>query len=458
MTDSVLPATPPLRALRPSRLEARAMIALATPLSLAFAAQMAIGVTDVVMMGWLGPADLAAGTLAANTLALMFYFGMGVGTAVSPMIAHALGARRIAEVRPTVQAGILVALVLALPFGMVAWWGEHVLLLLGQEAATASRASEYLRTAVWSLPANLIFVVLRNVAAAHSRPRAPLVIVVIAGLVNALADWGLMFGNFGLPRMELAGAGIATTLATWTMALSMAGFLLLDRRFRRYRFHRRLERLRWRHARELLVIGVPIGFSILAEMSMFSVTVFIAGLVSTETLAAIAIAMQTSGIGFIVPFGIAQAATVRIGRAAGARDTAGIGTATATAACIGLVWIVFASATIWFGAPLIVDGFLDLHDPATAPLVPIALGLLAITAIFQMFDTTQAIASGVLRGLKDTRVPMIYAVIGYWGIGLPAAILLAFPAGLGGDGIWWGMTVGLAAASVLLVWRVARRL
>ena len=198
--------------------------------------------------------------------------------------------------------------------------------------------------------------------------------------------------------------------------------------------------------------------SVLPEMSMFSVTVFIAGLVSTETLAAIAIAMQTSGIGFIVPFGIAQAATVRIGRAAGARDAAGIGTATATAACIGLVWIVFASAAIWFGAPLIVDGFLDLSDPATAPLVPIALGLLAITAIFQMFDTTQAIASGVLRGLKDTRVPMVYAVIGYWGIGLPAAILLAFTADLGGDGIWWGMTVGLAAASVLLVTRVVRRL
>jgi len=447
-----------VRALRPSSAEARAMIALATPLSLAFAAQMAIGVTDVVMMGWLGPSDLAAGTLAANTLALMFYFGLGVGTAVSPMIAQALGARRIAEVRPTVQAGFFVALALALPFGLVAWWGEHVLLLLGQEAATAARASEYLRTAVWSLPANLIFVVLRNVAAAHSRPRAPLVIVVVAVAVNALADWGLMFGNLGLPRLELAGAGIATSIATWTMAFSMAAFLLIDRRFRRYRFHRRLERLRWRHARELLVIGVPIGFSILAEMSMFSVTVFIAGLVSTETLAAIAIAMQTSGIGFIVPFGIAQAATVRIGRAAGARDAAGVGSATATAFCLGLVWIVLASGGIWFGAPLIVDGFLDLNDPATAPLVPIALGLLAITAVFQMFDTTQAIASGVLRGLKDTRLPMIYAVIGYWGIGLPAAILLAFPAGLGGDGIWWGMTAGLAAASMLLVRRVTGRL
>ena len=458
MTDTALTPFPRLRALRPSPAEAHAMIALATPLSLAFAAQMAIGITDVVMMGWLGPADLAAGTLASNTLYLMFYFGMGVGTAVSPMVAHALGARRIADVRPTVQAGVLVALILSLPFGMVAWWGKDVLLLLGQEAGTAARASDYLRAAVWSLPANLVFVVLRNVAAAHSRPRPALVIVIVAGLINALANWALMFGNLGMPRLELTGAGIATTIATWTMALAMAGFLLADRRFRRYRFHRRIERLRWTHARELLVIGVPIGFSILAEMGMFSVTVFIAGLVSTETLAAIAIAMQTSGIGFIVPFGIAQAATVRIGRAAGAGDAAGIGTAAGTAFCTGLVWIALGSTTIWFGAPLIVDGFLDLADPATAPLVPIALGLLAITAIFQMFDTTQAIASGVLRGLKDTRVPMLYALIGYWGVGLPAAILLAFAAGLGGDGIWWGITAGLAAAAVLLVARVLRRI
>lgn len=457
MTETTLSLRPRFRLPRPSLPEARAMVLLGAPLSAAFLVQMGIYVTDLVLMGRLGPADLAAGTLANNTIGLMFYFGMGIGTAVAPMIAQARGARRFGEVRPTVQAGLLVVLVLSLPFGAVIWWGEDLLLLLGQEPAVAARAATFLRPAVWALPANLIFVVLRSTAAAHSRPHAPLVMVLVACVVNGFVAYGLMFGAWGLPRMELAGAGVATSIATWTMALSMAGWLLLDRRYRRYRFLGRFDRLERRHVAELLRIGVPIGFTVLAEMGLFSVATLIAGWVSGDALAAIAIAMNTSGLGFIIPFGLAQAATIRVGLAAGRRDPEALRTAVATASVMGFAWIAVGSVVIWFGAPLIVAGFLDTSDPANAALIPIALGLLAITALFQVFDTAQAIATGVLRGLKDTRVPMIYAVTGYWGVGLPVALLLAFPAGLGGEGIWWGMTAGLAAAGALLVGRVVRR-
>jgi MATE family multidrug resistance protein len=457
MTSTPLPVRTS-RLPRPSAAEARAMIVLGVPLSAAFLVQMAMHVTDVVLMGWLGPADLAAGTLASNFVFLMVYFGMGLGAAVSPIIAQALGGRRLGEVRPAVQAAVLTVVAVSLPFCLLTWWGEPILRALGQDPAVAARATEFLHTAVWGLPAYLVVIVLRNVAAAHSRPRPALVVVTIACLFNAVAAYGLMFGAWGLPRLELAGAGLATSLASWLMALALAGFLLLDRRFRRYRFLARLDRLERRHFAELLRVGLPIGLMVTAEMGLFSVTAFIAGMVSTETLAALAIAMQTSGLGFIVPFGLAQAATVRVGLAAGRGDAAGVRTATATAFVLSLAWIVTASATIGFGAPLIVDGYLDLDDPANAPLVPIALGLLLITAVFQMFDTTQAIASGVLRGLKDTRVPMLIAIVGYWGVGLPMALLLAFPLGLGGEGIWWGATCGLAAAAALLVARVARKL
>jgi len=440
----------------PWRTEARALIALAAPLSLAFLAQMAISVTDVVMMGWLGPADLAAGSLASNYNGLFFFFGMGVGTATAPMIAHALGARRMGQIRPIVQCGLWLVLGLSLPFGLGIWWGADVLVLIGQDPSTAFKGEAYLRTAIWALPANLIFVVLRNFVAAHSRPRSALVVVVLAIAVNAAANYALMFGHWGAPRLELMGAGIATSIADWFMALALLAFVLVDRRFRRYRLWARAWPIDLSLLKEMLRIGVPIGFTVLAEMGMFMVTTFLAGLVDTMTLAAHAIAMQTSGIAFMVPFGLGQAASVRIGLAAGGGRLGDVRLAGWTAIAVGLATSLGAAVLIWFGAPLVVDGFLDLDDAATRPLVPLASSFLAVVAFMQIFDTNQSVAAGALRGLKDTRVPMIYATVGYWGVGLAVAVGLGFGLGWGGVGIWIGMAAGLAVVASLLTWRFAR--
>jgi len=348
--------------------------------------------------------------------------------------------------------------VLSLPFGVAAWFGGDILLLMGLDHLIVAESQTYLRTALWYLPPALVFIVLRNVAAAHSRPRGPLVIVVAATLLNVFANWVLMFGNLGAPRLELAGAGIATSLSAWFMALAMLGFMLTDRRFRRYRFLAKFSGLERRHVKDMMVIGTPIGLMILAEMGMFSVTTFMAGLINAETLAAIAIAMQTSGLGFIVPYGLAQAATVRVGLAAGRGDAPAIRRAAWTALALGGVWIVGSSSFIWFGRELIIDGFLDLGDPDVLSLIPIAMGLLAITAIFQVFDTTQAVAAGILRGMKDTRIPMVYAMVGYWIVGIPIATYLGLFTDLEGNGIWWGMTAGLAATTLLMTGRVVRRM
>lgn len=440
----------------PLRVEACALITLAAPLSLAFLAQMAITVTDVVMMGWLGPDDLAAGSLASNYNALFFFFGTGLGTATAPMIAQALGARRLGEVRPITQCGVWLVLALSLPFGFAIWWGADVLVLMGQDPATALRGQDYLRTVIWALPTAMVFVVLRNFVAAHSRPRSALVVVVLAIGVNALANYTLMFGNWGAPRLELAGAGIATSIADAFMALALLGFILTDRRFRRYHLTARVWRLKMDLVKEMLRIGVPIGFTVLSEMGLFMVTTFLAGLIDSKTLAAHAIAMQTAGIAFMIPFGLGQAASVRIALAAGSGRMADVKRAGWLALGLGLATSLGTAALIWFGAPWIVDGFLDLDDQATAPLVPLAVSFLAVVALFQVFDTTQSVAAGVLRGLKDTRVPMIYALVGYWGVGLTAAVVFGFIVGWGGVGIWTGMAAGLAVVSVMLVRRFAR--
>lgn len=196
------------------------MLALAAPLSAAFLTQMAISVTDIVMMGWLGPASLASGTLDSNFLHLLFYFGMGLGTAVAPMITQSLSSGLICDIRPTTQAGLAIVLVLSLPFGAAAWFGGDILLLLGLDQQIVAGSQTCLRTAMWYLPPALVFIVLRNVATTNSRPRRPLVIVVAATFLNVFANWVLMFGNLGAPRLELAGAGIATSLSAWFMALT----------------------------------------------------------------------------------------------------------------------------------------------------------------------------------------------------------------------------------------------
>lgn len=240
------------------------------------------------------------------------------------------------------------------------------------------------------------------------------------------------------------------------MAFALLAFVLTDRRFRRYHLLARMSQISGKIFREMLRIGVPIGFTVLAEMGLFMVTTFMAGLLDTMTLAAHAIAMQTAGVAFMVPFGLSQAASVRIGLAAGSGRHDDVRRTGWIALGIGGVTSLTAAVLIWFGAPLIVDGFLDLEDAATAPLMPIALSFLAVIAFMQIFDTSQAVAAGVLRGLKDTRVPMIYALIGYWLVGLAASILLGFVAGWGGVGIWIGTAVGLALVSALLIGRFYR--
>jgi len=444
---------------KPWRREIRAMATLAWPIVLTNLAQNAMQTTDVVMMGWLGPDALAAGTLGFNIYFTPMIFGMGMLLAVSPMVAFELGRRAhsVRDVRRTVRQGLWIALMLAIPLWALMWQGEAILVAMGQDPALAADAGSYLRAMQWALLPFYFYIVLRSFVSALERPGWALAIMAVAVLFNVFANWVLMFGNLGFPAFGIVGTGIATTLSATLMCAGLALVVLLHKRFRRYHVFGRFWRPDWPRFREMLRIGLPISGILTFEVGLFGASALLMGLIGAASLAAHAIAVQLASIAFMVPMGIAQAATVRVGRAYGAGSEQGIKMSGWVAFALGIAFMAM-TATLMLTMPhLLISAFLDLDDAVNAEVVGLAVLFLAIAALFQIVDGAQAVAGGMLRGLQDTKVPMFYAAIGYWGIGMPSGILLAFWFGLGGAGIWLGLCIGLAVVALMLVVRWLRR-
>ena len=433
------------------------MVTLAAPLALAHLAYMAIVTTDVVMMGWLGPESLAAGSLARHFYGFFALFAYGVLGAVAPILSQHLGARRFRMVRRTVRQGFWAAVIIALPCGAAIWHAQAILVLLGQNPDLAVAAQSYLRIMVVGLLPGLWQFVLSNFLAAHARPRATLVVTVLAIGINALADYALMFGHFGFPRLGLIGAGVASAVVNIFMFVALLSFVSIDRRLRRYRLLGRFWRADWVQLLEIVRLGVPIAVTELAETGMFFASSLLMGLLGTAPLAAHAVAGQCYAVIFMVPVGLAQAAAVRVGRAVGAADHRAAARAGWTAVALGFGFAFFPTAAFLFLGGPIVDIFLDTARPENTAAIDLAVSFLAIAAAFQLVDSVQIIARGALQGLKDTRVPMLIALAGYWGLGLTSAALFGVYLGFGGQAIWGGMAVSLLVVGALLVRRFRAR-
>jgi MATE family multidrug resistance protein len=275
--------------------------------------------------------------------------------------------------------------------------------------------------------------------------------------VNAFAAWCLIFGHLGLPRLGLVGAGIATTLADTLMFAVLVIVLHADRRFRRYHLLGRFWRADWSRFVELWRLGMPIGATLVFEVAVFNASTFLMGLIGEASIAAHSIALQIASLSFMVPLGLSQAATVRVGRAYGAHDVDGIRRAGWAALAMGTTFMAMAALVMIRLPRTLISAFLDLDVPANAPVVDLAVSFLALAALFQLADGAQAVTAGMLRGLHDTRMPMVYAALGYWGIGLVVGVVLAFGAELHGVGIWIGLAAGLTTVAVLLLTRWLRR-
>ncbi len=437
------------------RVEAAAIIALAFPLALTQLSHIAMVTTDVVMMGWLGPKTLAAGTLANHYYWFFDMGSMGLVGSVAAILAQHLGARRYRGVRRTVRQGFWVAAMVAVPCLLAIWHVRGVLGLLGQDPELSAMAEVYLRHMMAGFLPGLGYVILASFLAAHARPRAALVTAAGGIAVNGVADYALMFGHFGFPSLGLAGAGLASAVVSSFMFAALLVFVLTDRRLRRYRLLGRFWRPDWAQFWEIVVVGLPIGITVLAEIGLFVAAAMLMGLLGTEPLAAHAIAVQCCAIIYMIPYGIAQAATVRVGRATGAGNHRGAARAGWAAMSLGLIFMCLPAAAFWFLGSSIVALFLDSESAqSTAKL---AVGFLAMAALFQFADGAQVTMMGALRGLKDTRVPMLIAVLGYGGLGLPAAAYLGLYLGHGGQAIWAGMAVGLFVVGALFVARFRRQ-
>lgn len=437
------------------RQHARALLVLGVPLIGSHLAQILIGVTDAVMLGWYDVRALAAVTLGHSIFFVLFIVGSGFAFAVLPMVASALAEGDETLVRRVTRMGLWLSAIYGAAVMPPLIWSGPVLLALGQEPETAAMAEDYLEIAAWGMIPGLAVMVLKNCLAALERTPAVLWITVVAAVLNAGLNYLLIFGNFGFPELGIAGAAVAS------VAIQIASLALLALYVARVApEHAMFQRL-WRGDAEafgrVFRLGWPIGLTNLAESGLFSAASLMMGWIGAQTLAAHGVALQLASITFMVHLGLSQAATVRAGYAMGRRDAAGLrrGARVAVALSAG-----FAALTIvlYLTVPEVLIGlFIDPGDPERPAILAIGATLLAVAALFQLVDGAQVVSLGLLRGLHDTRMPMIYAAVSYWGAGVPASYAMGFVLGWGGAGVWLGLVVGLALAAGLLLLRFRRQ-
>ncbi|WP_082641560.1 MATE family efflux transporter [Bradyrhizobium yuanmingense] len=426
---------------------------LAWPMVLTQVGQVAMMATDLAFIGRISTEALAAAALAGRFYVISVTFGVGLLSAIAPLAAQAFGANNLAAVRRTLRMGLWTALVLSFPIIAVALRAEQILLALSQAPNVARLAQEYLFGLGFSAAPALAFLAIRNFMGAVHRPQPVFWITLSAIPLNALLVYILTYGKLGLPRLELFGAGLATTLVNCGMFLVGLWFAALRQPFRDYHVLAQLWRFDWRAMRQLIAIGTPISIASLIESGLFWATSLLAGVISTSALVAHQIVVQIAAILFMIDLGVGTAAAVRVGHAAGRHDSAGVKRANLAAMLIGIVIAAMLTLALIAGRFEIVELFLGRSARDSEATIGLAAKLLIVGATLFITDAAQCIAAGGLRGLKDTRVPLLFATIAWWLIGFSLSYWLGLKVGLGAIGIWIGLSIGTTIYAALLVLR-----
>lgn len=443
------------------RSEMLATIVLAVPIAGAQLAQIALQVVDNMMCGRLGAQSLAGVGLGSAVLATLLLPLLGIVGIISAFISESEGQQVASEVpRRFFQQGLYLALILGVPATLVLGHAPELLRWSGQQEVLVAIAERYLDTVRWCIVPALLLGVLKTTLDSVSRPQ-PGFWIAISGIVfNVFANQILMFGGWGdrlwFAPLGVAGTGWATALTNVWMMILLAGFLAWDRRLQAYGFFKRFVPISWPMILQLWRTGAPVGVSILSEVGLFAGMTFLMGYMSHTALAAHQIALNVASLTFMCALGVSYATTVRVGGAMGAKDPEKARRAGGLGMLLGILIMGGAGLLFWLMPAQIVGLYLDLGDPENRAVLALGGHLLQLAALFQVFDALQVTSQGGLRGLKDTFVPMIIGFCCYWCIGLGSGVFLGFGLNWGARGLWMGLILGLASASLLLCRRFFR--
>ena len=428
-----------------------ATLRLAAPIALTQLGQIAMMTTDLALIGRLGDAAVAAAALAHTIFFVGFTLGMGLVSAVAPLAAQAFGAGQPHLVRQSLHAGLWATILISVPMLALPLYGDPILRALGQSPATAHQAQQYLFGLAWGIGPGLAFLAIRGFMGAVNRPQPGLWIMLAAIPANAALVYLLIHGVGGLPQLGLLGAGLGTSLINGAMLLAALWVARQRTPFRQFEVLKHFHRIDGELMRQLFAIGAPIAVAFLLEYGVFGAAGLLMGLISTTALAAHQVALQVAAILFMVPFGIGMAATVRVGHAAGRGDAPAARQAGIAATMLGVLFMSLMTLIVLATRFAIAHAFFG--QGGDDEIIDLTATLLVVGSSFFVADGIQTIVSGALRGLSDTRLPLLFAAISYWLIGFATAWGLAFPGRFGAIGVWIGLSCGTAVYALLLLLR-----
>lgn len=446
----------------PVHVELKAILRLAGPLIASQLAHMLMLLTDTVMMAKISPEALAGGGLGAASYSFVSIFCIGVIAAVGTLVSIRHGAGDSEGATRLTQAGLWLAWAMALVAGLLLWNLKPILLLFGQTASNVEAAGQFLLMLPFALPGYLSFMALRGFTSALGRPTPVMVISLIGTVANFVLNYALIEGLFGLPKLGLMGIGLVTAIVANAMALGLAWHIRRHRAYAAYPLRQGLMRPKRDYLRELWRLGLPIGGTYAVEVGLFAFAALCMGTMGSTQLAAHQIALQIVSVAFMVPAGMSYAITMRIGQHYGGGQLLAARLAGRVGIAFGALVMLGFAALFWLLPYQLVGLFLDRNDPAFTDVIELAVSLLVVAAWFELFDGTQTIAMGAIRGLKDAKTTFLVGLGCYWLIGAPAAWTMAFSLDWGPTGVWWGLALGLACAAIGLTlafeWRMTRML
>jgi multidrug resistance protein, MATE family len=423
-------------------------INLATPIIIGQLGHMMMGVVDSVMVGKIGAAPLAAASISNGIFIIILILGYGISMAISPLVAKHYGAKEYEKCGVVLRQGLIVNIITSFILFAALFFVADIIAYLNQPEEIIDQAIKYTKTLGWSMIPVMLFQTYRQYAEGLSIMRPAMVVTLSANIINIFANWVFIFGNLGIPAFGLVGAGIATFCSRVFMASALIWFVSSAKRFKPFDPTLHFKKIDWSIMKKILQIGLPSGFQYFFEVSAFAGSSIIIGWIGTNALAAHHIALNMASITYMFALGVSAAATVRVGNAVGLKNREKIRNAGFSAILMG------ATVMGFFGVMFIIfRNIFPTFYIADINVIEIAASLLIIAAFFQIFDGTQAVGLGILRGIADVKAPTVITFLAYWVVGLPVGYVLGFNFDMGVQGVWIGLSIALAVSAFLLSFR-----